>query len=318
MRRILAIAVFLMLAASAGLVGMDVPDAYRPTPGLEGTLSAAGSDTMLQLQTLMAEAFKRHHPDVVIQVEGKGSATAPTALLESTIQIANMSRGIASGEADAFAERFGYEPIRVNVAMDAVALFVHRDNPVPSLTLRQLDAMFSSQRRCGGVRDLVEWGQLGLEGHFAGAPISLYGRNAVSGTFALFRERVLCRGSFKATVKEQPGSASVVQGVENDRYGIGYSGIGYRTSGVRVVPLAVTEGEAPVLPGADHVANGRYPLARFLQVYANKAPGQSLDALTLEYLRFMLSAEGQAVVERAGFFPLKQAMAERELARLAE
>jgi phosphate transport system substrate-binding protein len=299
------------------VTGEERHEEFAPSGALSGTLSAAGSDTMLQLQTLMAEAFARHHPDVAVQVEGKGSATAPTALLESTIQIANMSRGIASGEAEAFEDRFGYEPIRVNVALDAIAVYVHRDNPVPDFTLQQLDAVFSSQRRCGAPQDLVEWGQFGLVGDWAGAPISLYGRNAVSGTAALFRERVLCRGAFKAVVKEQPGSASVVQGIENDRYGLGYAGIGYATAGVRAVPLASAEGESPVLPTAEHAATNRYPLARFLQVYANKAPGQPLDQLTHEYLRFMLSAEGQAVVEQAGFFALRPAMADRELARLS-
>jgi phosphate transport system substrate-binding protein len=291
---------------------------YRPVEGLSGVLGVAGSDTMLVLQALMAEDFREIYPQVTIEIEGKGSSTAPPALIESSVQIANMSRRIMSREADAFADRFGYEPVRIDVALDTVGVFVHRDNPIQSITMPEIDGVFSQTRRCGDRPDVFEWGQLGLTGDWAGAPISLYGRNAASGTYGFFKEHALCRGDFKDAVKEQPGSASVVQGVENDRYGIGYSGIGYATSGVRPVPLVAREGDDPVAPTHENAANGRYPLARFLDVYVNKAPGRPLDRLTSEYLRFMLSAEGQGVVVRAGFHPLDAATVKRELAKLGE
>jgi phosphate transport system substrate-binding protein len=291
---------------------------YRPVEVLSGVLSAAGSDTMLVLQTLMAEEFREIYPQVTIEIEGKGSSTAPPALIESSVQIANMSRRIMGREEDAFADRFGYEPVRIDVALDTVGVFVHRDNPTPSISLGEIDGVFSQTRRCGDRPDIVVWGQLGLSEDWADAPISLYGRNAASGTYGFFKEHALCRGDYKDTVKEQPGSASVVQGVENDRYGIGYSGIGYATSGVRAVPLVVIEGEDPVAPTHENAANGRYPLARFLDVYVNKEPGRPLDRLTSEYLRFMLSAEGQEVVIRAGFHPLDAETVMRERAKLGE
>ncbi len=291
---------------------------YTPVEGIRGTLNMAGSDTMLELQTLMAEEFRRIYPQVKIQVEGKGSSTAPPALMEGTVQLADMSRKMKPRERDAFEERFGYPPTRFDVALDTLAVFVNRDNPIESLTIPQVDAIFSKTRRCGYPTDISTWGQLGLGGDFATAPISLYGRNAASGTYGYFKKHACCKGDYKDSVKEQPGSASVVQGVANDRYGIGYSGIGYATSGVRAVPLARAEGQPAVAASPANAANGSYPLARFLHVYVNKAPGKPLDRLTSEYLRFMLSAQGQKVVIKAGFDPLDAATAARQLAKLED
>ncbi len=291
---------------------------YTPVEGIRGTLNMAGSDTMLELQTLMAEEFRRIYPQVKIQVEGKGSSTAPPALMEGTVQLADMSRKMKPRERDAFEERFGYPPTRFDVALDTLAVFVNRDNPIESLTIPQVDAIFSKTRRCGHPTDISTWGQLGLGGDFATAPISLYGRNAASGTYGYFKKHACCKGDYKDSVKEQPGSASVVQGVANDRYGIGYSGIGYATSGVRAVPLARAEGQPAVAATPANAADGSYPLARFLHVYVNKAPGKPLDRLTSEYLRFMLSARGQKVVIKAGFDPLDAATAARQLAKLED
>jgi phosphate transport system substrate-binding protein len=312
-----ALAVALPCAADAPRLDPDLP-AYRATEGLAGTLTAVGSDTMLVLQTLIAEEFGRLHPQVTVEIEGKGSSTAPPALMESTAQIANMSRRITGGEADAFVDRFGYEPIRFEIALDTVGVFVHNDNPLAALTVEQVDAIFSTTLRCGGRSEITLWGQLGLAGPWAKAPISLYGRNAASGTYAYFRDHALCRGDYRDTVKEQPGSASVVQGVENDLFGIGYSGIGYATAGVRALPIAARPGARPVAATWENAANGAYPFARFLEIYVNKPPGRSFDPLVREFLRFVLSVEGQRVVMRAGFHPLDAAAVRQQLARLED
>jgi phosphate transport system substrate-binding protein len=289
---------------------------YEKVEGLRGTLNAAGSDTMLELQTLMAEEFRKLYPQVKIQIEGKGSSTAPPALIEGTVQLGDMSRTMKNKEIDEFQEAFGYEPTRFDVALDTLAVFVNKDNPIKSLNLQQVDAIFSKTRKCGAASDLSTWGQLGLDGDWASAPISLYGRNAASGTYGFFKDHAMCKGDYKDAVKEQPGSASVVQGIEKDMYGIGYSGIGYQTSGVRAVPLAQSEGEDAVAASSENAANGSYPLARFLHVYVNKAPGKPLDRLTSEYLRFMLSAQGQRVVVKSGFDPLDAGTAGKQLAQL--
>ncbi len=289
---------------------------YTKVEGLRGTLNAAGSDTMLELQTLMAEEFRKLYPQVKIQVEGKGSSTAPPALIEGTVQLGDMSRKMKNQEVDAFFEEFGYEPTRFDVALDTLAVFVNKDNPIPSLTLPQVDAIFSKTRKCGAPSDVSTWGQLGLAGQWQSAPISLYGRNAASGTYGYFKSNAMCKGDYKDSVKEQPGSASVVQGIERDLYGIGYSGIGYRTSGVRAVPLAREAGADAVEASSENAANGSYPLARFLHVYVNRAPGKSLDRLTTEYLRFMLSAQGQRVVIKSGFDPIDAGTAAAMLEQL--
>ncbi len=309
----------LVMAGSTFAAGPDLDPRlpkYVPVEGLRGTLNAAGSDTMLELQTLMAEEFRKIYPQVKVQVEGKGSSTAPPALIEGTVQLGNMSRKMKNREVDAFEEAFGYDPTRFDVALDTLAVFVNKDNPVESLTINQVDAIFSKTRKCGDPADISTWGRLGLGGNWATAPISLYGRNAASGTYGYFKDHALCKGDYKDTVKEQPGSASVVQGVEKDAFGIGYSGIGYATSGVRAVPLSAGPGEPAVAATSENAANGSYPLARFLHIYVNKAPGQELDRLTSEYLRFILSADGQRVIIKAGFDPLDATTAAGQLAKL--
>ena len=316
-----AAALVLLAAGAAVAAGLELDPklpVYAKVEGLRGTLNAAGSDTMLELQTLMAEDFRKLYPQVKIQVEGKGSSTAPPALIEGTVQLGNMSRAMKDQEVDAFEEKFGYPPTRFDVALDTLAVFVNKDNPIVSLTVPQVDAVFSKTRKCGLATNLSTWGQLGLAGSWATAPISLYGRNAASGTYGYFKDHALCKGDFKDTVKEQPGSASVVQGIEKDLSGIGYSGIGYITSGVRAVPIAPAEGQPPVAASAENAADGSYPLARFLNVYVNKAPGQPLDRLTAEYLRFILSADGQRVVAKAGFDPLDATVVAVELAKLED
>ncbi len=318
--RSIAATLFLVgLAATWAAAGPEVDAklaAYAKVDGVRGTLNAAGSDTMLELSTLMAEEFRKLYPQVAIQVEGKGSSTAPPALVEATVQLGNMSRDMKNEEVDAFEERFGYEPTRVDVALDTLAVFVNKDNPLASLTLQQVDAIFSKGRKCGARADVSVWGKLGPGGDWATAPISLYGRNAASGTYGYFKEHALCKGDYKDTVKEQPGSASVVQGIENDRYGIGYSGIGYQTSGVRVLPLSPREGQPAVTASAATAKDGSYPLARFLHVYVNRAPGKPVDRLTAEYLRFVLSSDGQRVVAKAGFDPIDARVASEQLAKI--
>ena len=320
-KTLLVAVVVLMAAHHVGAAGPTLDPGlpkYTKVDGIRGTLNAAGSDTMLELQTLMAEEFRKLYPQVKVQVEGKGSSTAPPALIEGTVQLGDMSRKMKNKEVDAFEEAFGYDPTRFDVALDTLAVFVNKDNPITSLAIEQVDAVFSKTRKCGSPADVSTWGQLGLGGNWATAPISLYGRNAASGTYGYFKDHALCKGDYKDTVKEQPGSASVVQGIEKDQYGIGYSGIGYTTSGVRAVPLSPAEGQPAVSASSENAANGSYPLARFLHIYVNKAPGRELDRLTAEYLRVILSSDGRRVVIKAGFDPLDAQTAAEQLAQLGD
>jgi phosphate transport system substrate-binding protein len=290
---------------------------YQKVPGLDGNLNFIGSDTVLNLLTLWGEAFGTHYPNVRVQGEGKGSSTAPPALIEGTAQLGPMSREMKASEIDEFEKKFGYKPTQFRVALDALAVFVNKDNPIVDrgLTLPEVDAIFSKTRKGGLDHEVTTWGDLGLTGEWGGRPLSLYGRNSASGTYGFFKGEALYKGDFKDSVKEQPGSASVVQGVENDRYAVGYSGMGYSTSGVRTVPLARKAGGDMVTATVDQVLNGKYPLGRFLYIYVNKAPGQELDPLVREFISFVFSREGQAQVEKAGFIPVPDTIATVELDR---
>ncbi|MBM4336640.1 MAG: phosphate ABC transporter substrate-binding protein [Deltaproteobacteria bacterium] len=289
---------------------------YARTSGVAGNLNSIGSDTLNNLMTFWAEAFHASYPSVRVQVEGKGSSTAPPALIEATAQIGPMSRAMKADEVDAFEKKFGYPPTQIRVAVDALAVYVSKDNPLEKLTLPQVDAIFSKSRRCGEAGALDTWGSLGVTGALASQPIRLYGRNSASGTYGYFKETALCGGDFRDTVKEQPGSASVVQGVTEDKLGIGYSGLGYQTSGVKALALARDAKSGFASTDPEEVYAGKYPLARFLYVYVNRAPGKPLDPLTEQFLCFVLSREGQQIVLKDGYLPLKAGVVEQELAKL--
>ena len=288
---------------------------YEKTSGVSGSISSVGSDTLANLMTLWAEEFKRLYPNVNVQIQAAGSSTAPPALTEGTSNLGPMSRLMKDKEIESFEKRHGYKPTPVAVAIDALAVFVHKDNPIEGLTIEQTDAIFSSTRTCGGAEDITVWGQLGLPGAWATRGVQLYGRNSVSGTYGYFKEHALCKGDFKNTVNEQPGSASVVQAVSSSLNGIGYSAIGYTTSSVRAVPLTRTAGKPFVQATPDNAVNGSYPLARFLYVYVNKIPGQELDPITAQFLDMVLSRQGQEVVVKDGYIPLPAKVAERERAK---
>ena len=283
---------------------------------MSGNLSSVGSDTLNNLMTLWAEGFKNQYPNVKIEIEGKGSGTAPPALIKGTAQIGPMSREMKSSEVDAFEAAFGYGPTKIRVAIDALAVYVHKDNPLEHLTLDQVDAIFSKTLKCGHADFIRTWGGTGLSGEWADKPISIYGRNSASGTYGYFKEHALCGGDYRDEVKEQPGSASVVQGVTEDLLGIGYSGIGYKTSGVKTLALATKAGGQYFSTDVETVLAGDYPLARFLMLYVNKAPNKPLDPLVREFVRFVLSREGQQIVVKDGYLPISATLASGELARL--
>ena len=301
----------------AGVVesGGELP-VYQRVGGISGNLSSTGSDTLANLMTLWTEAFKREYPNVNIQVQAAGSSTAPPALTEGTSNFGPMSREMKDKEVEAFEKRHGYKPLGIRVAIDALAVFVHKDNPLDSMSIAEVDSVFSVTRRCGGSEDVATWGGLGLEAGWADRPIQLYGRNSVSGTYGYFKKVALCSGDFKNTVNEQPGSASVVQAVSSSLNGIGYSGIGYVTSGVKSLALSSPEQPQPVPANAESAISGDYPLSRYLFVYVNKKPGTALGPLETEFLKLVLSKEGQDIVAKDGYIPVSAGLAERELQKL--
>lgn len=299
------LALLLPLTTARAQVKLDpkLPD-YKTTQGVSGNIKSVGSDTLNNVMALWAEEFKKLYPAVGIEVEGKGSSTAPPALISGQSTFGPMSRPMKEKEIDEFQKKFGYKPTAVPCAVDTLAIYVHKDNPLEQLSLEQLDAIFSKTRKGGAAKDVATWGELGLTGDWADKPISLYGRNSASGTYGFFKEHALANGDFKDTVKEQPGSSAVVQGVASDKFAIGYSGIGYRTADVKVVRVSKKAGDQAYDCTQENAYSNWYPLTRLLYVYVNAKPQTHLDPLRREFLRFVLSKQGQEAVVKDGYYPL--------------
>jgi len=299
-------------AAHAASVDPALPD-YSKVSGVSGSIKSIGSDTLNNLMTLWAEGFKAQYPNVKIEIEGKGSTTAPPALIEGTAQFGPMSRPMKAKEIDDFEKKYGYKPTPMRVAVDALAVYVSKDNPIKCMTLQQVDAIFSKTRKGGLDKDIATWGDVGLTGEWAGKPISLYGRNSASGTYGFFKEHTLSNGDFKDSVKEQPGSSTVVQGVASDKFGIGYSGIGYKTADVRAVPLAAKAGAKCYEASDENAYSGDYPISRLLYIYVNKNPNQAFDPIRAEFIRFVYSKQGQTGTIKDGYFPITSDIAKEDL-----
>jgi phosphate transport system substrate-binding protein len=282
---------------------------YTPVQGVSGTLKSIGSDTLNNLMAEWTAEFKKFYPAVRTEVEGKGSGTAPPALMENQAQFGPMSRPMKGEEIAEFEKKFGYKPTAIRTAIDALAVFVHKDNPLEEITLEQVAKIYSVK----GPE--MTWGDLGVTGELAGQPISLYGRNSASGTYAYFKEHALAKADYKATVKEQPGSSGVVQAVGTDKTAIGYSGIGYMTADVKVLKVKGKAGKA-IAPTYETALNGTYPIARFLYVYVNKGPNETLEPLRAEFIRLMLSKQGQETVIKDGYFPIPAKVADEDLKKL--
>ncbi|MEM5529504.1 phosphate ABC transporter substrate-binding protein PstS family protein [Gammaproteobacteria bacterium AS21] len=300
---------------AADLLDKGLPT-YTKASGVSGNLSSVGSDTLANLMTLWTESFKRHYPNVNIQIQAAGSSTAPPALTEGTSNMGPMSRMMKDKEVAAFEKKYGYKPTAVPVAIDALAVFVHKDNPIKGMSIKQLDAVFSSTRKCGLEQDITKWSDVGLSGDIGTKNIQIFGRNSVSGTYGYFKSKALCKGDFRNSVNEQPGSASVVQSVSTSLNGIGYSGIGYKTSSVRALPLTKKDDQNYIEATPDNAVNGTYPLARFLYVYVNKKPGHALPPMEREFLKMVMSTSGQEVVVKDGYIPLPAKVVAKQMKAL--
>lgn len=312
MRRLTAILAGLVTTASAAVAQVDpqLPE-YAATQGVFGTLKSVGSDTLNNLMTLWTQEFTSFYPSVKPEIEGKGSSTAPPALIEGQSQFGPMSREMKPSEMDRFEAIFGYKPTPVRTAIDCLAVYVHKDCPLEEISIPQLTRIFSA-----AGPDLT-WGDLGVtDSAYASKPINLYGRNSASGTYAYFKEVGLAKNDYKASVKEQPGSSAVVQAVATDRFGMGYSGIGYRTADVKALGIAYGEGEEAFAPEADYAYSGDYPIARFLYIYVNFDARKGLDPLRAEFIRLVFSKQGQEVVLKDGYIPVTADIAREDLESL--
>ena len=309
--------------------------AYAPGTGLSGAIVVAGSDTMQPLVARLASEFRRLQPDVKIAVQGGGTDAALTQFVgdqatirrgdgnprgghqaSGSVAILASSRSLTEGEIKKFQSRYGYDPVEIPIALDAVAIYVNATNPIEGLTLEQLDAMFGKDRKRGASKEATTWGHLGVTG-WEEQPIRLYGRDKQSGTRTFFKHVALQDGELRADVREQPGSASEILAISRDPQGVGYAGIGFLASTVRVVPLAEKSGMPYVTPSADTTGDGSYPLSRHLYLYAKRDPKSDMKAAILEFLKFVNSREGQQVVAKVGVYPLSASQVGKNLAALS-
>lgn len=295
----------------------DLP-VYKKVDGLSGTLNSIGSDTLNNMMTYWGESFSKMYPNVKVSVEGKGSATAPPALIEGTAQLGPMSRKMKEDEIAAFEKKLGFKPSKLPVSLDSLAVFVNKDCPLKSLSLTEVDAIFSKSRLRENETDINSWDQIGVSSEWANQKISLYGRNSASGTYGYFKEVALKKGDFKDTVKEQPGSAAVVRSITEDKMAMGYSGIGYLTSGVRALPLSAKKGGEVYEANYENVVSLKYPLSRKLYIYYSKNPDKPLGKLEKEFFKFVLSKEGQNIAIKDGYLPLTKEDVVKALKQLEE
>ena len=300
-------------------VDAALPD-YEQSEALRQRLRSAGSDTMDLLMQSWVRAFKRWHKDVTLRHEGRGSGTAPRALAEGFAHFGPMSRALNDNERQEFRAEHGYEPTQLIVATDALAVYVHRENPVArrGMTLAELEAVFAQTRSRGHPVSIDSWGGLGLEGEWKTAPIDLLGRNPASGSYGFFQEKALGRGTYKATMLEVVGSAELIDRIARDRIGVGFSGIGYIRDDIAVVPLARERLDEAVTPTPSSARDGTYPLARPLYLTIDMPLGAGPTPLQREFLRFVLSKQGQQLVIEAGFYPLSAGAAAIELSKLEQ
>jgi phosphate transport system substrate-binding protein len=305
----IAVLVALPMAAMGGLE--DELPVYEATSGVSGTITSVGSDTMNNLMTLWGEEFTKFYPSVKISVEGKGSSTAPPALIEGQSNFGPMSRAMKSSEVDKFEAQFGHKPTALRTGIDALAVYVQKDCPIEEISIEQLTEVFSVE----GAE--MTWGDLGVTSPaYRTRKINLYGRNSASGTYGYFKKIALQGNDYKASVKEQPGSSAVVQGVTSDKFGMGYSGLGYKTAGVKALRVSY-EGDDAYPADAEHSLSGEYPIARFLYLYVNADPQTGLsDPLRSEFVKLIFSKQGQEVVAKDGYFPVPVSIAREELVKV--
>jgi len=276
---------------------------YKPAAGLSGQIKSVGSDSMNSLMTQWTEKFKEYYKGVRTEVEGQGSSKAMPALIEGAASFGPMSRDAKANEIADFEKKYGYKPVLLPTSIDLLAVYVNRDNPLQSLSMEQVDAIFSSTRKLGGD-SIDNWGQVSLKGDYEKEAIALFGRNAASGTYGFFKEKAMGNGDFRDRVNEQPGSTAVIASVGENRFAMGYSGIGYKTEAVKPLALSPKKGEPAIEPSEENAYNGKYPLGRFLYLAVNYKPTSKMEPLRKEFIKFVFSREGQEIAVKDGYFPV--------------
>lgn len=288
---------------------------YAKADGLSGSLRTVGSDKLHDLMVNWTDSFKKTYPTITLTIESKGSGSAPPALATGSCELAPMSRKMKDDELAAFKAKKGYPPTEIGVALDALSVFVHKDNPIDVLTLDQLDAIFSkAHKRKSG--ELATWKAVDPKSPLGDKNINLYIRDKLSGTHVYFSDVVMLGGVFRDGAKAFADSGELVKQIAGDPAGIGFSGIGFDIQGVKALKLIDKKGKDAVEPSSKNVLNMSYPLSRMLYIYVDKAPGKPLNPAVEEFIKFVLSKDGQELVVISGFIPVSARAAELILGKV--
>jgi phosphate transport system substrate-binding protein len=308
--------------------------AYQPRRDIKisGTFKGAASDVLVVLAQKWMEKFKTYYPDVQLSISPPyAGSLGAIELVKGDLDFVFVSRELKPDDISKFKTKFGYAPLSVPIsggsyrhfgALDTVAFFVNKDNPIEQLTFKQLDQMYSSTHARGGAA-ITKWGDLGLTGEWADKPINLVGIRPWNGFEEFVRQRVLSadgkRGEWRDGIKFEKVVFPMAKDIAADRYSIGYSGMAYTDAPVKLVPLVEKEGDAPQAPTYDNVALATSPLSRLIYFNTNKAPDKPLNPALEEFLKFVLSREGQQVVlDHARYVPLRASQAATARAQLGE
>ena len=295
-------------------IDTELPE-YRPGSNMAGEIKSVGSSTLTTLLNRWSEEFRRIHPRVDLDITGGGSSAALRPLIAGTSDFAPMSRELNARELASVKERWGYEPLRLTVALDAVAVYVNKDNPLRSLDLRQLDALYSIAPKRGGTRP-VTWGELGVSGPLATREIALYGPRRTHGIYSVFRTMVMQEAGYRVEMQSEPVSSAIVQAPGSDETAIAFASRFFSTRRTRQLAIAEAPGKQAFAPTAKNIASGAYPLSRKLYLYVNKPPGGAMPAHVAEFLRYVCSRQGQEVLARDGGIALTRELGEAECAGL--
>jgi phosphate transport system substrate-binding protein len=286
---------------------------FRQGAAVSGVVRSVGSSTLSNLLFRWSAEFRRLYPEVEMHVIGGGSETALPALIEGRADLGPMSRPMREAESERFRQQFGYAPTRLTVAVDAIAVYVNKYNPLRQISLRELDGIFSALPKSGGP-PIRTWGQLGLEGEWAARKIIVKGPSPTQGMYGVFRSTVLQGGSYRLDMRPEPVASSIVQAVATEEGAIGFASQFLEAARTRALAIAREDGGPYLLPDAEHAIDGSYPLARKLFIYLNRPPGAALAPAVREFVRFVCSEQGQEIAARDGNFPLGAALAGRECA----
>jgi phosphate transport system substrate-binding protein len=284
---------------------------YKRLPDLAGKVRSVGSSTLSNILNRWADEFKLIYPNIAFDVQGGGSGIAPPALLEGRADLAPMSRPMTDKELGDFQKKFGHAPTRLTVALDAIAIYVNKHNPLKQITLKQLDGVFSISHKRGG-EPIKVWGQLGLTDLWSDRAITIKAPARTHGMYTVFKEMVLEGGDYRLDLRAEPVSTSIVQGVGADTTAIGFASYFFSTRRTRALAVAANEGGPFFAPTQQNCLEGKYPLSRLLYVYVNKTSKAPISPAADQFLRFICSKQGQEAAANEGNFPLSAALVTKE------